>query len=362
MQPELADARRVLVARLDNLGDVVLTGPFARAVRAAAPDARLSLLASPGGAQAAPLLPWYDEVIVRRAVWQDIGGQLGFDPARELDFVECLRVGRWDAAFVLTSFSQTSYAAGYAAYLAGIPVRVGHAPDFGGSVLSHPIAPPPDGSHQAERNLHLLDELDVPVHDRDLSVVVPADDRAWADAALRARDIHDAPFVAIVPGASCAARRWPAERYGAAARVLSAAGLPVVVLGSEREGSEADSIIAASSAAVSLVGRTSIGQLAAVVERAAVVLCGNSLALHLADALRRPVVALYSGTERESEWGPRATAARLLRIPTACAPCRRFTCPFDLACLDLDPTTVATRVLELAGTAAPEGRCVAFAS
>src|SRR4051812_11284331 len=62
--------RRVLAVRLDNMGDVVLAGPALRAIKAAAPAARLTLLASPAGAQAAALLPWVDEVIVHRASWQ----------------------------------------------------------------------------------------------------------------------------------------------------------------------------------------------------------------------------------------------------------------------------------------------------
>ncbi|HEY8427202.1 MAG TPA: hypothetical protein VIL20_02460, partial [Sandaracinaceae bacterium] len=49
------DARRLLVIRADNIGDVVMTGPALRAIRRALPDAELTLLASPSGAEAAPL-------------------------------------------------------------------------------------------------------------------------------------------------------------------------------------------------------------------------------------------------------------------------------------------------------------------
>src|SRR3954449_10889394 len=59
-----ASLDRVLVVRLDNLGDVVLTGPLLRAVRAVLrPGATLDLLASPGGSAVATLLPWVDGVL-----------------------------------------------------------------------------------------------------------------------------------------------------------------------------------------------------------------------------------------------------------------------------------------------------------
>ncbi|MGZ3585578.1 MAG: glycosyltransferase family 9 protein [Ktedonobacterales bacterium] len=62
-------ARNILAVRMDNIGDVVMLGPALRAVKETSPNARITLLASPAGATAAPLLPWVDDVIVWRAIW-----------------------------------------------------------------------------------------------------------------------------------------------------------------------------------------------------------------------------------------------------------------------------------------------------
>jgi ADP-heptose:LPS heptosyltransferase len=369
MPPDaLAGAERVLVLRLDNLGDVILTAPLFRALRDQLPNARLTLLASPGGALAAPLVPGIDHVETLRAVWQDLGGRLAFDPPRELDFIATLRAGRYDAAIVCTSFSQTPFAAGYATYLAGVPVRIGQARDFGGSVLSHTIEPAAEGLHQADRNLHLLDELGIPVADRTLRLRIPLDVDRSAGRLLREAGVGDDPIV-VAPGASCAARRYDPARYGAAARTLAReTGRDVVIVGTEREVALAEVVVDACPRAVSLAGRTTFPELAAVVARASLVLCGNSATLHLADAFRRPVVALYSGTDRESEWGPRSAPARLLRIETFCAPCRRFDCPYAMACLDIEPDRVVEAALDLISPAhisparAEEDRWIASAS
>ena len=355
----LEGARRVLVVRLDNLGDVVLTSPLFRALRQLLPSAHLTLLASPGGALAAPLIPWIDDVVTVRAVWQDLGGRLGFDAERELEFVTRLREGHYDVALILTSFSQTPYVAGYAAYLAGIAVRIGQAADFAGSVLSHVIAPAAAGTHQADRNLHLLESLGVPIADRSLAVAVPLRAGQRAESFLASSGVRDRPIV-VAPGASCAARRYEPARYGLAAASLSRrTGQSVVVVGTERERQLADAVVAACPWAVSLAGRTSFVELAAIVAGAGLVLCGNSAALHLADAFGRPVVALYSGTDRESEWAPRRAPARLLRIDTFCAPCRRFECPYQMACLDVAPAHVVEAGLELMRTESLEPLFVA---
>jgi len=63
--------------RLDNIGDVIMTSPALRAIKENLPDCRITLMASPSGAQAAPLLPWVDEVLPWRVLWQDLG-QLDF--------------------------------------------------------------------------------------------------------------------------------------------------------------------------------------------------------------------------------------------------------------------------------------------
>ena len=124
MPSELDAARRILVIRLDNIGDVVMLGPALRALRAAVSSAETTLLCSPAGAQAAELLtPWLDEVLVWRASWQDASGTHALDPARELALIAELRARDFDAAIVSTSFSQSAYPPAYACALAGIPVR-----------------------------------------------------------------------------------------------------------------------------------------------------------------------------------------------------------------------------------------------
>ena len=258
----LADVRRIVVLRLDNAGDVILAGPTIRALRLACPDAHLTLMASPVGSEAAELLPWLDAVVRWRAVWQDANGSLGFDPDREAASIEHLRSLHADAAIILTSFSQTPFAAGYACYLAGIPIRVGHEESFGGGVLSHPVAGPAP-IHQAERNLHLLRGIGVPVGDGSLEARVPDDARSAVARLLASVPGDEAPIV-VAPGASCRARRYdPASFALVAAGIRARTGRPIVVIGTAKERPLAAPIVAAVPDAIDLVGQTSLAQAAA---------------------------------------------------------------------------------------------------
>lgn len=340
-------ARNILATRPDNIGDVVMLGPALRAVKETSPQARLTLLASTGGAVAAPLLPWVDDVIPWRTIWQDLG-HLPFDPAREMELVAKLAERQFDAALIFTSFSQTPHAPGYVCYLAGIPLRAGESKEFGGRILTTELKPAPDHLHQAERNLRLVENLGFVARDRRLRVAISDEARRAVPDLLRAAGLDpNASYVLVHPGASAQARRYPPERYGAVVRLLAGQGLPVLVTGVEREAAIIQSVVGDVRGVACLLGGASLSEYAALIERAVLVICGNTLPLHLADAVGTPLVVLYSGTDYEEQWRPRVVPARLLRRPTPCHPCYLFQCPIGQPCLDILPEEVVEAVLML---------------
>ena len=98
-----------------------------------------------------------------------------------------------------------------------------------------------------------------------------------------------------------------------------------------------------------MLDKTTLAEFAALVECATVVVCGNTLPLHLADALVTPVVALYSGTDLESQWRPRFTRHAVLRRETVCSPCYLFDCPIGQPCLDIPAAEIVATIEALCG-------------
>lgn len=343
--------RRLLVARLDNAGDVLMCGPAFRAIRQQQPHCHLALWASPGGAEIAPLLPEIDDTLVTRALWQDLG-RLPFDAARERDLVQTLADGAFDGLIIFTSFAQSPFPPAYAGYLAGIPLRAGQSREFGGAVLSDAVKPQPDQIHQVDRNLHLVEALGFPSTSNRLALTVPDLARDTLGVKLRLKGIgFGRPFIVIHPGASCSARRYSSERFAEVGRSLhKALACPILITGAERELPLAATLTAAiGPGAICLAGEIDLAEFAALIERASGVVTNNTLTMHLADAVGTPEVVLFSGTEREEQWRPRTVPSRLLRRPTDCSPCYLFECPFGLPCLDIPPSEVVGAVLELVG-------------
>ena len=344
-----SQARNILIMRLDNIGDVLMLSPALRAIKDALPEARLTLMASPGGTQATALLPWIDDVMTCRTLWQDLG-KLGFDPDREWDIIHALRDRQFDAVIIFTSFSQTPHPAGLMCYLAGIPLRLGESKEWGGAVLSTEVRAAPDILHQVERNLRLIEAVGFPVHDRSLSIHIPNAAQQRAIAKLREHGLEpDEPYLLLNPWTSCQSRNYAADRFASAARKLAeATGDRVVVTGMANDRHRSRPLLdQLGSHAIDLIGDTDLSELAALIANARLMLSNNTSTMHLADATRTPSVILFAGTEYESQWQPRSTAAQLLRQPTVCSPCYAFTCPYNLECLDIPPEDVVTAGLAL---------------
>ncbi len=351
--PRWARARRILVSRLDNLGDVLLATPAIHAVRESLPDAHITLHASPLGAPVADLDPDLDDVIVYQAPWMDPERRLPQDPAREQAMIEQLRGGGYDGAIIFTSYHESPLPTAYLYYLAGIPLRHAASVDGPGSLLTSRHRHPDRLMHEVERGLDLVGGLGFRTEQTDL-VLRPRPGDLWAIEArlegLGAR--RDRPLVVIHPGSTTPSRTYPWEQYAAAADLLvGETGCQVVLTGSPGEVETVERIRRAMrQPSLGLAGQTTFPELAALIASADLVVTNNTGPMHVAAALKTPVVALFALTNPPEQWGPWRVPHRLLYHPTACAICYARRCPVDHACLrKVTPRQVAEAAGELLG-------------
>jgi heptosyltransferase I len=139
-------------------------------------------------------------------------------------------------------------------------------------------------------------------------VTLPMDeiDERWANEV-----VGHQKFCLISAGGGWGAKLWPAERFGSVAAEFGRVGIRTVVNASPKGSPEADQVVAASGGFARVVP-CSVGQLIALVRRAAVVIGGDTGPLHLAAALERPVVAVFGPTDPERN-GPYGTRSRVIR-------------------------------------------------
>ena len=328
------EVRKLLVVRLDNLGDVLMSTPAIAALRAGLPSAQIALLASPSGAAAVPFLDDVDAAIVFAAPW--VKGDDALDvPAvgrAEVELVERLRAARFDAAVILTTCTQSALPAALACRMAGIGLRLAHCRENPYGLLSDWVPESDDIAdgmrHEVERQLALVAAVGFAAADRRLRFTVPRSARSAVAARLARADVHASrPLVVIHPGASAPSRRYPAGRFGVAAdRIARATDATIVLSGGAEERPLIDELRAAMTMpAISLAGQLDLGELAALVEAADVLVANNSGPAHLAAALGTPVVDLYALTNPQHT--PWLVPARVLNHPVPCRNCLKSRCP-----------------------------------
>jgi ADP-heptose:LPS heptosyltransferase len=311
-------SRHVLLARMDNAGDVLLAGPAVRAVAARA--GRVTFLASPRGAAAAELLPGVDEVLVHPCPWIEAPAP-GLTRDAVEAFVADVAARGVHEAIVFTSFHQSPLPLALLLRLAGVETIGAISVDYPGSLLDvrHRIA---DDVHEVQRALSLAAALGyaaAPDDSHRLAVRRPA---------ARRPELPERPYVAVHPGASVPARAWPADRHAALVGALAASGRRVVVTGGPGETAlTAEVAAAAPGAALDLGGRTDLAQLAEVLAGASAVVVGNTGPAHLAAAVGTPVVSLFAPTVPAVRWRPWLVPHELLHVDVPCAGCRARDCP-----------------------------------
>jgi lipopolysaccharide heptosyltransferase II len=383
--PQLAhwgeDIKRILCVRLDNLGDVLMTTPALHALRESGPGRHITLLGSRSGAALAPYLDDVDDVIEYEAPWVANPAASSRSLADDQRMQERLRHGGFDAAVIFTVYSQSPLPAAMLCYLAGIRRRLAHCRENPYALLSDWLREPEPQQrtrHEVERQLDLVRQVGAQAPDTRMRFAVRDSDRRALAKQLAARGVHSdaksrangstqhrAPWIVLHPGATAASRRYPPERFAqVATRLATETGAPILITGSASERPLVDAVIAAAAPRVraqlhDMSGALSLGELAALIERASVLVSNNSGPVHLASALATPVVDLYALTNPQHT--PWQTPHRVLFRDVECRWCYRSECPqHHHACLlGVTPGEVVTAALELRAEAqshAPSAR------
>jgi lipopolysaccharide heptosyltransferase II len=347
-----AGVRRVLAVRLDNLGDVVMTTPALRAIQDGLPGARITLLGSPGTAAALENLPMLEAIIPYQAPWTKGPGDAG--TARDHALIAQLAAGRFDAAIIFTVCTQSALPAALLCRLASIALRLAHSRENPYDLLTDWV---PDTEqvhggmrHEVRRQLDLVGTVGLRTADeRMVWYFNAAHVRGMRRAMTMAGCPDGRPYAVIHVGASASSRRYPAQRFAAAAdRFARASGCHIVLTGGADECALVEGTRALMACpSTSLAGRLTLGELGALLAHAQVLISNNTGPVHVAAAVGTPVVVLYALTNPQHT--PWLTASRVLFHDVDCRNCLKSVCPqVHHACLDrVEPEEVAAAALAL---------------
>ena len=291
-----------MLRALRGLGDLLCTVPALRALRAAHPDARVTLVVAPGATWFPATYAGLVDATVELRGWPGIPEA----PGTVRDAVALLgelQRAPFDLALQLHGDDEIAnvWIDLVGARRTALMTRPGHwVPDTADVV----VVEPPD--NEVDRLLAVVRAAGVPATDR--SLWFPPE-RAVAPAAIRL----PAPYVVLHAGSSTPERRWPPAAFGATATALAKRGVRTVLTGVASERSVADAVVACAGAdVVDLVGATTVDEAAGVVAGAVGVVANDTGMSHLAAALSRPSVVLFHAKDHR-RWLPPGGRAVPLR-------------------------------------------------
>ena len=302
---------RIFIRAANWLGDSVISVPAVRAIKAARPDAHVTVAAPEKIASVWKLVPDIDEVL----------------PLKPGSFFSVVQTIRRQKPFEVAILFPNSLRTALEVWFASIPRRVGFRGHHRQWLLNQIATEQPPGpiQHQVYRYLHMARELGGPDAAPEIRKFLPRIKTNGAPAKL-----------GLCPGAEYGpAKRWLPERFAQVALTIAEQRPVQWVLFGTAADSERGAAIESTLGAhcVNRIGQTTLDQLVAELSECALLLTNDTGTMHLATLVGVPVVAVFGSTEPRLT-GPLGTGHDVIRHQVECSPCFLRECPIDFRCMN----------------------------
>jgi lipopolysaccharide heptosyltransferase II len=335
---QLSSGGRILVSRLQYLGDVVLTLPVVTVLKSHFPSCEIDYLAKRPGAEL--LRGEADISIVHRIP------DPGEGPSATLRLIGRLRERRYQVAIDFLSNPRSALLI----FLSGASTRIGGTRRFRRHLYTHSVNVPAGVRSAVSHHLYSLRVLNIdtaPVKPR--LTITPAESRAALELLSKMGVKESACKIGIHPGGKWQVKRWPPEKFASLARRLrQRMGVEIVVLQGPGEGEYSDRLRVLLHDEAVFLPELSVRDAAAVMSRLdAGVYCDGG-AMHVSVAVGTPTVGIFGSSEPDvwftyEEYG----GYRPAFLPIECRPCHMHTCD-HVKCLNgLAVETVEKAVLDV---------------
>jgi heptosyltransferase-2 len=343
---------RILVARTDRIGDVLLSTPVLSVLRAQYPGSRIAMLVTPYTRPVVEGHPALDAILTddRQGVHRGVRGFFRL--------VRAVRRERFDAALVLHPTGRLALLC----RLAGIPVRIGSGYRAYGFLFNRRVYEHRRDArrHEVDYNLRLVTALSGRTLSAAPHIDIPEEARQAVQARFSQWGIRPGDRVAVLhPGSGGSARIWPAASFAALGdRLAAEAGVRVILTGGPGEEALVQGVAARmQNPPFMAAGDMTLKELAALLSAAHLCVTNSTGPLHIAAAAGTPTVALFCPITPCSpkRWGPYGAGHRVFQpdVP-ACPRCIEEACPY-FDCMTRIPVDAVNRAAQDMLCAIPAG-------
>lgn len=318
--------QRILVIRLDHIGDAVMSRPAIRALHKKFPHAAIDLLVDK---RVAPLfenskeirtvIPVENNWFTRRASWTQMF-------AAFWQLVEVLKGNYYDLGVEFRGDLRNILLLA----CAGVRHRVGYG-RTGGGFLLHEEGAYDENQHQVLLNLNLLKSFHIVPDNKLLPFEYPPE-KAHEFFATTAQGLPTTvlPRVAIHMDAGYPSKRWPFENFKALIQKIDREAVAqIILIGTEDDREKTADLKIQSERFLDMRGKTELHDLPVLFDTCDVFIGNDSGPSHIAAAQGLEIILLASGTNDTRFWYPWTERLSLLQHAVPCAPCELPVCPVE---------------------------------
>ena len=301
--------KKILVIKLRYLGDVLLCTPVLRALRQKYPNAQLVCLVNPGTEEILRGNPDIDEILLLPRT----------DVLSQVRFFREIRSQGFDCVLDLTDGDRSAIITA----ISGASMKIGFNQEnrWRGALYSHCIRENSDSMHMIEYHGKALSILGVHGELDQPRLCASAKDEEAAQRLLEEAQLTNCAWVMIHPTARYWFKAWPPERFAELCDGLAKKQVPVMLVGNHKDmevGAQIQRL--AEHKPISLMGRTGVLELAALMKHCSLFIGNDGGPMHIAAAVGCPVLALFGPTD-PVVWGPKGQQVSVLYKGLDCRPC-----------------------------------------
>jgi lipopolysaccharide heptosyltransferase II len=306
MKQEWQECKNIICIRPDNMGDLLMSTPAIRALKQTF-NCRITVLTSSMAAGIARFIPEIDDIIQYNPAWIKTNA-----PAPQKEFyslIEEIKKRNFDAAVIFTVYSQNPLPSVMLAWLAGIPLRLAYCRENPYALLTDWI---PDKEpynfieHQVRRDLKLVNSVGAYTSNERLSLTISENKVPEVKRKVAAVGVDlEKPWLVAHPGVSEKKREYDPELWiETCKKIIRESRYQILLTGSAVEKNLTDKIASGTgSDSFSLAGNFSLEEFILLLKLSPLIVSVNTGTVHIAAALKKPVVVLYALTNpQHSPW------------------------------------------------------------
>ena len=328
------DVKKILVIRLDHIGDLLFSTPVFQAIKKAYPHAKLDVLVSKKNKEIVKDNPFIDGIMTYDAPWFKRKSKRLIKLREYIGLAKTLSREKYDIGIDLRGDLRHIALM----LLAAVKYKVGYGITGGGFLLNREAGYRPQ-AHEVEHNLHLLKAIAIKsaYKYKRSEFFISDKHKDFAESFCSRHGLGVEDFIVCIhPGAGYLSKRWLPKKWAQAIDRLSQEfKAKIIIVGAKGEKVLLNNIKEVAGAGIiDAVGETSLGELAALLKRASLFIGTDSGPGHIASAVGVPSVILYSGTNDSKQWMPLSEKTVIIQKDIPCRGCERLKCANNI-CMDL---------------------------